>query len=484
MLPRLTLATSLAVFVLAAPAAGALRTEVDLVSGTLEVRERDEPTEGAPQPAENTQLALRFEAPGDVIVTKASTGAPLVALAPCSQRSATEVVCPGSQILRVDITTGRGGDGVDLTGMVDKGAVPSTVDGGTGDDNLLGGPGPDTLNGDGRLGNGLSPSSPSLGDDFLSGGAGNDMLFGGRGLDGLVGTSAAGERDVLDGGPDNDLFELGRGLGADEVRGGTPDVLGSTTNSTHPRAGALGVSLPARADIVTYERRSFTTSDAAGIVADMDSVADDGAAGEGDLLTGVEGIVGTVRDDRLFGNGGANLLIGRLGRDKLTAGAGDDILDLRDGVQDDCPSAGTGSNIVQADLTDEQTFSQCTVNEPTPTKTTSSTIFFIPVDEKTVPATVGLRLRRRTTGVQVRLTCPRSPQARCAGTIAIEPLRGGRALGRRRYSVARGRSVFITVRVSRATLARLVRARGAQVVLVEAGRSEKGPKTVRAQRRL
>ncbi len=460
-----------------------------MVGGTLEIRERDEPTDGPFQVPERTALSLRFEAPGDVIITKTNTGAPIIALAPCSQRSTAEVQCPGSETLRVDITTGRGDDSVSLTGMVDKGAVPTTVDGGADNDSLIGGPGPDVLSGDGRNGNGMLPtgtgsSLPNTGDDLLSGGAGNDTLFGNAGRDGLVGSPAAGEQDILDGGADDDLFELGTSLGADEVRGGTPDVLPlSASSGIHPRAGALGVTLPSRGDIVTYERRSFAAAGTAGVVTDMDSVADDGATGEGDKLTGVEGVVGTVRNDRITGDGRANLLIGRLGRDKLIAGAGDDVLDLQDGVQDDCPSAGTGTNTIRADLTDEQTFSQCTVNEPTSSKT-GSNIFFIPVDETTVPARVGPRLRRRAGGVQVTLTCPRSPQARCAGTVAVGPLRGGRALGRRSYSVARGRSARVTVPVSAAGLARLVRARAAEVVLVERGRSKKGPKTVRAQRRL
>lgn len=53
---------------------------------------------------------------------------------------------------------------------------------------------------------------------------------------------------------------------------------------------------------------------------------------EGDQLTGIESVIGTDWDDRLFGNVAANRLTGGAGNDFLHGGAGSDILDGGDGI--------------------------------------------------------------------------------------------------------------------------------------------------------
>ncbi len=97
---------------------------------------------------------------------------------------------------------GDGNDGYDGT----LGSVTGVVNGGDGDDELLGG----------------------AGSDFLDGGAGNDVLSGGGGNDTLI---ASGTGAIIDGGDGNDEIALSGSLVAtDEIDGGAkqghPDPAG------------------------------------------------------------------------------------------------------------------------------------------------------------------------------------------------------------------------------------------------------------------
>ncbi len=453
----------------AASVGAATSTEVRAAGTQLRIRSIGE----SGTTGNNNNVVLRFEAPGAIVVT----GGPglFPAGASCTSRSSTEVVCE-APFASIDITLGNGDDGVDLTQLTDKGMVPTTVDGGNGRDVLTGGPGPDVLNGDGRNADGSTVAAgapPNRGDDLLIGNGGNDTLLGSLGNDALVSASVlggGGEQNVLDGGPGNDLFDLGRGLGADEVRGGETEEGGS---STHPYKQSLGLTeATGLGDTVTYERRTFPAAGTAGVTADMDSNADDGAVGEGDLIGGAEHLVGSVRDDHLSGSTEKNRIVGLLGRDKVVAGAGDDFVNIRDGVQDECPSAGTGTNTIDADLTDEATYDDCVVNAPS-SKTGTTT--FTPADDPTVPARVGRRLRLAARAVVVRLRCPRSPQARCRGAVGV--------LGvERDYAIRKGRSAKVRIPLSRKARRKLSRAGSATVAITERGPSEKGPKEVRAKR--
>lgn len=119
------------------------------------------------------------------------------------------------------------------------------------------------------------------GHDTLYGGAGNDLLFGGDGNDMLFG--GAGD-DTLDG-----------GRGADTLDGGD----GS--------------------DTVSY------ASSAAGIRAVLGLAAAADAA-EGDRLFAIENVIGSAKDDVLYGDNGANRLDGGAGDDWIEGGGGADEL--------------------------------------------------------------------------------------------------------------------------------------------------------------
>jgi serralysin len=94
-----------------------------------------------------------------------------------------------------------------------------TLDGGNGNDAILGLAGNDTLNG----GNGNEVLDGGGGDDTMAGGNGNDMLFGSVGIDTLIGGNGddsldggAGD-DSLTGGKGSDLFVFHAGFGDDTI---------------------------------------------------------------------------------------------------------------------------------------------------------------------------------------------------------------------------------------------------------------------------
>jgi Ca2+-binding RTX toxin-like protein len=143
-------------------------------------------------------------------------------------------------------------------------------------------------------------------DDLMVGqtGALNDNLSGGDGNDALVGY--AGD-DLLYGGNGDDVFE--GGLGADRLDGGANSLL-----NTGPDAG----------DTARYVRS------AAGVSIDLTlSTAQGGAAGSdsvGDILVGIENVMGSAFNDTLVGDGNDNRLFGMNGADILRGGAGSDVL--------------------------------------------------------------------------------------------------------------------------------------------------------------
>jgi hypothetical protein len=146
------------------------------------------------------------------------------------------------------------------------------VYGGEGNDQLFGGHGGDHLDG-------------GFGDDLLDGGGGDTTS---REEPGFAESSRAAGifRDFLDGGP-----------GADVLRGGPGDF-----------------------DGVLYAARSEP------VRANLDGLANDGQAGEGDTIgTDVEEITGGAGDDVLLGDARGNVLDG---------GGGNDVIDGRGGYGD------------------------------------------------------------------------------------------------------------------------------------------------------
>lgn len=130
---------------------------------------------------------------------------------------------------------------------------------------------------------------------------GNDLL---RGLGGPGTLNADGGSDLLDGGPGNNQLNGGTGV-----------------------------------DLATF---AFSGTR---VVVDLSGTTDTAKRGsETDLLTSVEGAIGTTKADRFLGDAGANAFQGGRGRDVATGGGGRDSYDF-DAVQDSPPGASKSDQI-------------------------------------------------------------------------------------------------------------------------------------------
>ena len=281
----------------------------------------------AAAPGEANRVTITREGE-EFVLTDA--GAPVVALAPCTQVDASTVRCPFTagidDIAGLAIDAGDGADEVTITG--DPGAE-SVLAGGLGDDAITGGEGNDTIDGgpgDDRLagGGGLDTLTYARLDDGVevdlrtgSGGvagetdtvSGFGTLIGGAGADVLLG-SGADER--IDGGPGADTVE-GR-AGDDDLFGSRgPDVL---------RGGA-------------GEDRLFGDPfQGDGFYTPIIRLADDRLEGD----AGDDVLRDTGGRNTFIGGSGRDRIEGGAGRDRVRAGSGDDGIFVRGGSRDtvDC----------------------------------------------------------------------------------------------------------------------------------------------------
>lgn len=285
--------------------------------------------------------------------------------------------------------------------------------GGAGVDTFDLGPGADRV--EGRDGNDLL--LPSAGDDVLRGGPGDDGLGGGPGA------------DVLDGGP-----------GFDTAQYGDADARGNG----FPAGPGLRLTL-------------------------ADGLANDGAPGEGDRLSGIENVFASESGDVIVGGHADEQIHGMGGYDVIRAGGGDDRISTdnlgwsaRDGVETyrglaspDLVDAGAGDDVVtitppaRGDAGDTvrcgpgrdmvggwtpaaRVRPDCEVLCPAP----GPGGLCVPLVAD-LPA--GVRALRVLDGrVRVPLACAAAPIARCAGSLVVS--RAGETLAQGRYRVARGRS--------------------------------------------
>lgn len=175
------------------------------------------------------------------------------------------------------------------------------------------GDGDDTFHGDGEI-------------DVVHAGTGNDEIHGGAGADRLSGDDGT---DLLDGGG-GDTFHRGDVPYPDAVRGMFNDSLDGGSGADLMRGGGGDF------DRVTYSGRTEPVS------VTLDGAANDGEAGEGDLVawdiqdvTGGAGndvLRGDSRSNSLDGLGGNDLVDGRGGyHDSANGGDGSDLLLFHDG---------------------------------------------------------------------------------------------------------------------------------------------------------
>ena len=203
-----------------------------------------------------------------------------------------------------------GGAGDDL---IEGGASDDLLDGGAGRDTLRGGDGSDLLYG----GDGDDLLEGALGADTLDGGAGNDTLNGTQWSDRLLGgigddllTGGAGA-DVLDGGAGNDTLYGGNGTD-DQMTGG--DGIDTVSYATDSESVQISLTTPTL----------------------------NGGAAAGDIITGVEIIIGTSFGDRIDGDAGADTFYGGDGDDWLEGGEGNDA--AYGGLGNDSVKGGNGGD--------------------------------------------------------------------------------------------------------------------------------------------
>lgn len=188
-----------------------------------------------------------------------------------------EIMINGKRRERIDLTAvesisidAKGGnDTVELIGRV---YVPASIEGGAGNDRLVGGWGNDSISG----GPGHDVIHAGRGDDWLAGGGGNDLIRGDIGNDTVLG-GAGNDRLFGDAGFDS----LEGGLGNDILYGGIGNDLLSGNDGNDILYGGSGH----------------------------------------DALSGDDG------NDKLYGEAGRDMLDGGLANDLLVGGGQDDLLE-------------------------------------------------------------------------------------------------------------------------------------------------------------
>lgn len=225
-----------------------------------------------------------------------------------------------------------------------------TIIGNALDNKLFGNDGNDTLSGD----DGNDVLIGAAGNDTFDGGFGNDQLLGGDGIDiadfsswngesgratfrlGLNGADGTAERDVRNtstfsfqtvetdtlsaieriiGTTSQDIFFGNEQDNTFEGREGLDTF--NTDLGRDIYDGGVGT------DTVDYSQSSATV----GITVSIDSgLRGVGGFAEGDVLFGIENVIGTNGNDAITGNGDRNVLTGGGGDDTLEGGGGDDRL--------------------------------------------------------------------------------------------------------------------------------------------------------------
>jgi Ca2+-binding RTX toxin-like protein len=211
--------------------------------------------------------------------------------------------CPTGSLDSLLVDGGAGADRVTISNSVPA-SVDVTVDGGAGDDRIVGGRGADHL----RSGSG--------GRDTVIGRGGGDALYGG-----------GNDPDRLFGGPGPDLSTLPATCrGGSLITGGSSRDNVSYALSDQNRVWVMSL----KTDTAGFSRRACGS----------------------DKLVGISSLEGTKGVDILIGDGRHNGLLGHEGADVFRAGGGKDYVDARDGGRDRVVNCGPARDLLLADKSD------------------------------------------------------------------------------------------------------------------------------------
>ena len=181
----------------------------------------------------------------------------------------------------------------------------------------------------------LPQAALALGDDQINGLGGDDLMIGYTGDDTFEGGSGA---DLMIGG----ILDITL-LGLVTITDSGDDTASYTTSSA-----GVTVDLSAEVDLLNVPLL-LTTVDL------FDAVQGFGGDAQGDILVGINNLVGSAHVDVLTGNEIGNGLFGGAGNDILSGGDGDDVVQggadddtLFGGVGNDAILGGTGDDFVNA----------------------------------------------------------------------------------------------------------------------------------------
>ena len=254
----------------------------------------------------------------------------------------------GGQPIEIIIKTGGFDEqyvGDETDENIDGQGGDDVIDGAGGDDQIEGGFGDDILSG-------------GEGDDSLSGGAENDTLSGGQGADNLNGGSG---QDVADySGSSSGVsidFNLGTGSGGDaegdqleEIEGVIGSLFndsfsGSATNESFFGQAGNDIILGLGGDDILDGGEGADTLDGGdgldiasyqssieAVMVDLINQFASGGFANGDVISNVEGVIGSNFSDTIIGNDLDNILRGGDGDDVIFGGDGNDLIEGGEGI--------------------------------------------------------------------------------------------------------------------------------------------------------
>lgn len=264
----------------------------------------------------------------------------------------TDTAHYGDSAQGVNVTIDGSGNGSGLGGDA-QGDVLEGIE------NLTGSGFDDTL----TAGAGVNVLQGGVGNDTLAGGAGADVLVGGDGIDTVDYSTSVGAVSItLTANPAQATIGSGGDAQGDQINtmenvtgsAFNDQLIGSTGDNRLDGGGGNDLMRgDAGADVLIGGAGNDTidyanvVAGAGGVTIVLDAVATTvgiGSHAEGDQISGIENVNGTVNDDILTGSSLGNRLDGGTGNDQLFGMGGDDTLLVGNG--DDIADGGDGNDTV------------------------------------------------------------------------------------------------------------------------------------------